>query len=1589
MKKIFMWIGIVLFSPILLFIILTALLYLPPVQNWVVDKAAEVASESTGMQVTVDEVSLSFPLDLSIDGVLVKQQQDTIADIQNVIVDVQLLPLFTLNVVVDELEIKQAKINTLSMIPDLQVRGSVGRLGVRSRGIDLGEGTVELNGAQLADADVTILLNDTAAVDTTTSEPIPWFIEIDNATILNSKIDIHMPGDSMQIAVGIGKARAENGLIDLLNSMYRVKSFEWTDGAVDYNLPYEPMLAEGLDYNHIALTDIRLAIDSIYFRAPDLALRIREAALKERSGLALTQLAGGVKMDSMSIMLDNFILATPYSNIRTNANVALNLMDSVQPGNMDLSLQAALGKQDLTLFMADMPNGFRNGWPEWPLAVDAQIDGSMKQLHVQNLEMTLPTAFHAKVFGDAEQLTDMDHLMAQLNLEAETYNTQFVWALADAQMAKDYRIPHGLALKGFVSADGPRYTANIVARDGKGYATMKGWFAQNTMSYDAQLQIKDLNLRHFMPTNDFFDVSAHASVKGHGTDFLKPTCRLDAEAVLEHLRFGAHDIDSIAAKAQLSDGRGLVAVRGNNELMRGELDVDALLDTKNIGMTVSADLQKLDLRALYLVDEPLTIGMCGHIDLQSNLEEYHHLRGEIGDIYLNDSLKLYRPDDVSLTLHTDIDTTLFRMSSGDMIVKADASGGYEPLLDRVSHLSDSIMQQFKARTLKQLSIKRLLPTTRLYVSSGRNNPIVELMQSSVATFFKELKIDMTTSPETGINGDLHLFSLNADSMRLDTIRLHVRETERGLTFQGQVTNNRRNPQFIFNALIDGHMHEKGATMGLRFYDDRNELGLRLGAKASMEQDGVRVNLMPSRPTIGYREFTLNDDNFLYLGRDMKLKAKVDLLADDGTGVKIYSENQDSTMLQDLTVSLHRFDLDKLTSAIPYVPHISGILEGDFHLVMDTEEKISVSSDMQVAKLKYEESPVGNVSTEFIYMQREDDTHALRATMYLENKEILELDGSYQNKDEGYLDAILTFNRTPMNIVNGFAPDQIVGLEGYAEGEMTVKGSTNSPKVDGEIYLDSAALVSIPYGVRLRFDDDPVRVINSKLLLENFTMYAHNNNPLNIMGNIDFHDTDRITMDVKMRAEDFQLINSKQTKESVAYGKAWVNFFAYMNGRLDRLKMRGRLDVLGKTDVTYILLDSPLDTDNRMEELVKFSDFADSTQTVVAKPTPEGLDVQININVDEGTHVRCDLNAEQTNYVDILGGGEMRMKYTNEEMTVNGRYTVSNGSMKYSLPVIPLKTFTIQEGSYVEFNGDMMNPRLNITATERTKATVSSEGGQSRSVLFDCGVVITKTLNDMGLEIIIDAPEDMSVSSELNSMTAEQRGKQAVTMLTTGMYLSENNTNAFSMNSALNSFLQSEINNITGSALKTLDVSFGMDNSTDASGTSHTDYSFKFAKRFWNNRLNIQIGGKVSTGNQIQGQKQSFFDNVSMEYRLTPTSNQYVKLFYKQNVYDWLEGYTRQYGAGYIWRRKLNSILDIFKLWGNAEKTTIPTMTRRTGSDSIRIQRAGSDSVRVQRAGSDSIRIQRAGDNDSIRIQRAGGDSIRFQREVNDSTTIQK
>ncbi len=245
------------------------------------------------------------------------------------------------------------------------------------------------------------------------------------------------------------------------------------------------------------------------------------------------------------------------------------------------------------------------------------------------------------------------------------------------------------------------------------------------------------------------------------------------------------------------------------------------------------------------------------------------------------------------------------------------------------------------------------------------------------------------------------------------------------------------------------------------------------------------------------------------------------------------------------------------------------------------------------------------------------------------------------------------------------------------------------------------------------------------------------------------------------------------------------------------------------------------------------------------------------------------------------------------MQVRGRYTLSDGKMKYSLPVIPLRTFNIKDGSYLEFTGDPMKPTLKITATEEVRTSVSSGSGEGRIVDFECGVSLTKQFPKPGVEFIITAPDDQEMQNILNTKSVEERSKLAVTMLASGMYFDGDNSASANtaMSGALAGFLQTQVNSITGKALNSmgLDLTANMESAADVNGNLHTDYTFKFSKRLWNNRLRIIMGGRVSTGSQFSEDNGAYFDNFSLEYRLNQKETKYFKLYYEREAYDWLEG----------------------------------------------------------------------------------------------------
>ena len=1515
MSKTRKWVVGIVLTPVLLFVILAVLLYIPPVQNWLVRQVTAYASKQTGMDISVRRVKLVFPLDLGVEGFRMIHQndslpqvRDTIADVGMLVVDVRLRPLFRQRVEIDALEFNDVRLNTDGFIPDTRVKGSVGRLYLKSHGIDLGKETVRINEAELADAAVSVELGDTVPPDTSTTQN-NWKITVDRLAIFRTGVTVSMPGDTLQLAAYMGDTKAVGGYFDLGKGLYRVDRFDWNDGKAAYDNNFEKPV-DGLDVNHIELTDVAVGIDSLYYCGTDLRLSLRQCAFKEKNGITVERLSGPVAMDSSNVYLPALSLRTPDSYLSARLIMALDAFDENTPGRLSLSADCSIGKQDIMRFLGGMPSGFVRRWPNSPLTVKAAVAGNMRNLNFGGVNVKLPSAFNINVSGSAGNLTDMDKLRAAVRLDVRTYDLSCVNELLKAQ-GMSVIIPRNITLRGNVGIDGKAYKASLIASEGRGSLRLDGCFNAAGMSYAAQMAVKSLDVGRFMPGNDMSDLTARASVRGRGVDFMSPRTCLAAEAEVVKFGIGQYNLDSISLDAEIKDGNAHACLNSDNPLAKGLVTVNAGISRKMINSTLTADVEYIDWYGLKLVESELTTSLKCNVGVSTDLKTMLGISGKIQDLAIHDSSRVFRPDDLMVDVYTTSDTTHFVTECGDFRLHFNGRGGYKKILAGFDAFGKELSAELKSKQISISELRKKLPLADFYLVTGKDNPLSRFIAREGYTF-QDASINLSSSPLLGLNGKVELLKLQNAKMQLDTVRFNIVSDSVNCTYNAQVRNNRDNKQYVFNALLDGYVFEKGSGASLRFYDARDSLGLKLGVEASMEAEGIKVHMLTDDPIFGYKKFNVNEDNYVYMGADRRVSADLRLRADDGTGVYIYSNDENTEALQDMTIVLNRFDLEKALSVVPYMPDITGIMNGDFHIIQRPED-LSLSASLSVDSMTYERSRMGNISTEFVYMPKSGGRHSVDCVLNCNDEQVAEISGSYLSEGDGNLDIDILMTRMPMRLVNGFIPDRIIWLNGYADGKLAVNGPLSKPQANGEVMFDSCYMYSAQYGVKMRFSNEPIRIVGSNLLFEDFKMYSDNDNPLTLDGNVDFSDLADMRLDLGLSASNFQIIDAKENRRSVAFGKAFVNFLATMKGPVERLEMLGRLDVLGSTDMSYILRDTPLSTDNRMDELVKFVNFEDTAAAVVEHQPISGFTIDMTINIDQGAHVMCYLNSSHSNYIDIMGGGSLRMQYDLAgNIRLTGRYTLDNGEMKYSLPIIPLKTFTISDGSYIEFTGDPMNPKLNITATERTKASVSSgSNGESRDVEFDCGVVITKTLADMGLEFTLSAPEDMTLNSELQSMSVEQRGKLAVTMLTTGMYLADGNTSGFSMNNALSSFLQSEINNITGNALRTLDLSFGMDNSKDASGNTHTDYSFKFSKRFWNNRMKIVVGGKVSTGLDVANQNESFFDNVTFEYRLGRSSDKYVKVFYDNNAYDWLEGTTREYGVGFIWRRTLQNFRGIF------------------------------------------------------------------------------
>ena len=1092
MKKFLKWGGIILLIPIALFLILSILLYLPPIQNFVVGKVTQGVSESTGMDIKIGRVALSFPINLVVHETTVVNQQDTVLDVNRLKVKVQLWPLIHKKVEVDGLELLQARVNTGNLIEGMSVKGQLNKCYIESHGVDLSPEMAVINQLVLDDTNLAISMADTTAADTTESEPLPWKIKLEKIDFKNVSLAFDMPLDSLYTTVALGKAELRNGLIDLKKSAYFLDKLSIKKGAASYRTGSNMLAEKGFNPSFIDLSNIDVAMDSVYYEGDQIHANISRFSLKEQSGLEVVGTKGKLQANEKRISIPTFELRTHNSNMKLSANADWPLSKIDENAPIKAHFSAHISKNDIFKFVPNLPEDFMTTFPEAPLEMELGISGSLNKLNLSAFDMEIPEHLRFSTQGLLTHALNDKERQAYLEMNAEFPNMQFMQALLG-----DIVIPSGLNLKGVATMNRDTLSSNLsLLTPAQGKLFLDGKYTLSDDSYEASLRSDSLNLHAFMPKDSLFHLSADFKAKGMGFDVFDSITTMQIEGGVKQLRYGKDMYRGIRLTADVKERKAKAQLKLTDHHFNIVTDLSAQFRKEQIEAELTAAIKHLNLEALGLSEHPLNSSQNLHLKVKSDMNLQHAVRAEIRNNRFMVKGKSFKTKDMLFGLNLSSDSIMSFANSGDLTFMFQSGNGLDDFLAKIDQVTALIGEQWNKHAIDQQVIREDLPDAHLRIQAGTQNPISNFL-SSQSISFKDFNLELDASPTEGLSSTAHLYNLHTDSLTLDTIHIQAEQVAEQILLKGKVKANRNKHQEGFTIALNGDGGIKDAKLMVEYFNEKNVRGAHIGIGAQLKENGIELNLIPKEPTLVYRPFHVNEDNFISINDNGRIEANLGLYNDENAGLHLYS-TPDSTVQNDLTLVLNKLDLAEMQQIVPYMPDMKGIVNIETHYVQPLEGVSLASVEASIDSLGYYQEPMGNWALSAVYLPKENNEHCIDGYVMRNDEEIASLNGSYFTEKgdtkNDWLDATLNLTRFPLELSNAFVSRNMAVVSGHLNGEMSVKGTTSQPKLDGLVILDNVNMFLPPASMNLRFDKQPIKVASSKLDFDHYKIFALSDSP---------------------------------------------------------------------------------------------------------------------------------------------------------------------------------------------------------------------------------------------------------------------------------------------------------------------------------------------------------------------------------------------------------------------------------------------------------------------------------------------------------------
>ena len=1318
------------------------------------------------------------------------------------------------------------------------------------------------------------------------------------------------------------------------------------NNSLDYKIGDDSELSNEFDGQHLELTQLTFEATDFYYDSDLTKISLKNLSTIDQNQFVVNSLETDFSMDQNSITADKLKLKTPHSSIDADFHVEFtslaNFTDSLQFSNLNLVMRkVSLKNPDVLYFNAELNKQpfFKN--PANITTMSGAVNGPLNNLTGKNLfiktgtNTVLETDFNIRGLPNTKTATyDFPNLKIMSGKKD-------IELMAGDSIRQNIALPENINLQIAFKGEVKSFETTVIAGSSFGDAQLSATIDKSE-NFSGKINTTNFDLGKLLKDSIMYgSVSLTAETSGHGLDKNTVAAKIKAEVSQVYLyQYTYHNFNldgNISGKEfegrmnlndenAVFDFEGLVSLNPDQERIKFRLNVQG------------ADLQKLN-----FANNDIRIALVAAADLKGGTVKKLNGSAAITNMIIAQGEKTYTLD--SLLFASVNESRKSELNFSSALIGVKYSGTISPA-DISAQLNKFIHLYFPFGNDTVLK-KNDEPSDFKFKIQLHNHPLLsEVLLPQLKEFEPGIIQGNFDSEKNDLKINAKMKKIVYGTTEIKDSEFNVNSNPGELNFKissSEISNAQIN---LENFLIAGKLADNKINTTISSVDIKKNKKLLISGEITKDGENFRLTLDPAGFYMMDKQWDIAADNYIGFGKQGFL---IHHLFMNKTGSEVNIASVNDRFNDDLNVEIRNFELKDISGIIEKdTGFVKGIVDGNARLKR-VDDSYGLIADAKIANLFVSGIPVGNLTVKAENPTREKFDIDLNLSGTENN---LTTKGYYIAKGgDNSISLTTDIQSLSLKTIQAFSMGTITEASGNLSGIFLVEGNSTSPEITGELVFKNAFITPAVLNNRLEIKDETFQLKKDGIYFNDFTIYDASQNAAVINGAVNMNHFTDFSFALSVSTSDFLLFNTSEKDNKVFFGRMIIDSEIDVTGPIAVPVINATLKMKKGSNFTFAVPEDKLTT-NKGEGVIEFDNkqklhpiLTRENNKQIQKTNLTGFDVYSVIEIDKQATLRLLLDPSSTD--SLVVRGEAALSFTMDrsgQMSLTGAYNLNDGSYLVSLESLLKRTFDIDNGSTITWNGDPFEAEVDIDATYSVRAspidlmldqmaglTETERSEYKQRYLF---LVILKLKGDIlhpeiGFEIQLPDEDKGILSGAVNQKLkllnedVSALNKQVFALLVLGRFIQENplqtesgGTSTF-VRATVGKILSQQINQWSSKVLPGVDLNFDIQSynryqTGQAEGRTQVDIGLK--KQLFKERLSVQLGGtlEVEGVKAKQNSASDIASDVVLEYKLTKDGRYRLKGF-RQNQYESdIDGQFVETGAGISYVRDFDKWKNLFR-----------------------------------------------------------------------------